>query len=243
MKIHARAGRSIWRRNMFGDRQRRGVQLPALRRHVDPADPCARRASSRRVGRPSRQRAMRAPPLPRARATLRGPRCARPSAPARSRGGRARPTASSSAAGEALARERASRGELAGRVAGGEAQLADRRHDVGAPRRAAPATRARAVRAATSASRASSASWPAVDLLAEEQRRGVGQLVRLVEDHRVARGQELGEALVAQHHVGEEQVMVDDDDVGVERVLARLHHEAVARGARIRCRGSCRASR
>ena len=51
--------------------------------------------------------------------------------------------------------------------------------------------------------------------------------MRLVEDHRVARGQELGQPFVAQHHVGEEQVMVDDDDVGVERLLPRLQHEAV----------------
>ena len=68
---------------------------------------------------------------------------------------------------------------------------------------------------------------PGGHLLAEEQRRGVGKLVGLVEDHRVARGQELGEPFVAQHHVGEEQMMIDDDDVGVERGLARLQHEAV----------------
>ena len=79
-------------------------------------------------------------------------------------------------------------------------------------------------------------------LLAEEQRRGVGQLVRLVEDHRVARGQQLGEPFVAQHHVGEEQVVVDDDDVGLERGLARLQHEAVGVERAVRRRGSCRAS-
>ena len=83
---------------------------------------------------------------------------------------------------------------------------------------------------------------PGRRLLAEEQRRRVGKLVRLVEDDRVARGQQLGEPLVAQHHVGEEQMMVDDDDVRLERVLARLHHEAVAVEARTGCRGSCRAS-
>ena len=83
---------------------------------------------------------------------------------------------------------------------------------------------------------------PGRHLLAEEQRRGVGQLVRLVEDHRVARGQELGEPFVAQHHVGEEQVVVDDDDVGLERRLARLQHEAVGVKRAVGCRGSCRAS-
>ena len=39
--------------------------------------------------------------------------------------------------------------------------------------------------------------------------------------------QQLGHAGVAQRHVGEEQVMIDDDDVGLLRLLARLHHEAV----------------
>jgi hypothetical protein len=52
--------------------------------------------------------------------------------------------------------------------------------------------------------------------------------VRFVEDHRVARRQQLGQALVAQRDVGEEQMVVDDDDVGIERFLARLHHEALA---------------
>ena len=68
---------------------------------------------------------------------------------------------------------------------------------------------------------------PGRQLLAEKERRRVGQLMRLVEDQRIARGQELGEALVPQHHVGEEQMMVDDDDVRFERRLARLQHEAV----------------
>ncbi len=50
----------------------------------------------------------------------------------------------------------------------------------------------------------------------------------LVEDDRVARGQKLGEPLVAKHDVGEEEMMVDDDDIRLQRVLARLHHEALA---------------
>ena len=40
-------------------------------------------------------------------------------------------------------------------------------------------------------------------------------------------GQQLGDALVAQRHVGEEQVVVHHHHVGRERVLARAHHEAV----------------
>ncbi len=68
---------------------------------------------------------------------------------------------------------------------------------------------------------------PGRELLSEKQRRGVRELMRLVEDQRVAGGQQLGEPLVAQHDVGEEQVMVDDDDVGLERGLARLEDEAI----------------
>ena len=52
--------------------------------------------------------------------------------------------------------------------------------------------------------------------------------MRLVEDDGIARGQQFGEAFVAQRDVGEEEVVIDDDDIGIERVLAGLHHEAVA---------------
>jgi hypothetical protein len=62
--------------------------------------------------------------------------------------------------------------------------------------------------------------------LAEEHARGVGQRVRLVEDHRIARRQQLGEAGVAQRDVGEEQMMVDHHQIGGQRVAPRLHHEA-----------------
>src|SRR5439155_4276561 len=62
----------------------------------------------------------------------------------------------------------------------------------------------------------------------KEKACGLRQLMRLVEDERVARREQLGDAFVAQHDVGEEQVMVDDDDVGGERVTPRAHDEAVA---------------
>ena len=68
---------------------------------------------------------------------------------------------------------------------------------------------------------------PGCDLLAEKKRRRIGKLVGFVEDHRVARRQELRKPFVAEHHVGEEEMMVDDDDVGVERGLPRLKDEAV----------------
>ena len=42
------------------------------------------------------------------------------------------------------------------------------------------------------------------EAVAEEKTRRFGQLVRLVEDERIARGQELGHTFVPQHDVGEE---------------------------------------
>ena len=63
--------------------------------------------------------------------------------------------------------------------------------------------------------------------VAEEQARGLRQLVRLVENHRVAGRQQFAHALVAQHHVGEEKVVIDHHHVGVHRVAPRLHHEAL----------------
>jgi hypothetical protein len=62
--------------------------------------------------------------------------------------------------------------------------------------------------------------------LAEEQRGGLRQLMRFVEDDRIGRRQQFGHAGIAQHDVGEEQVMVDHHDVGLLRLAARLHHEA-----------------
>ncbi len=63
--------------------------------------------------------------------------------------------------------------------------------------------------------------------LSEEQAGSLGKLMRLVENHRVARREKLGDSLVAQHHVGEEQVMIDDDHIRGQRLFARLHHEAI----------------
>ena len=62
--------------------------------------------------------------------------------------------------------------------------------------------------------------------LAEEQARHLGQLVGLVEDDGVAGRQQFAHAFVLEHHVGEEQVVVDHHHVGRQRVLARGHDEA-----------------
>ena len=55
------------------------------------------------------------------------------------------------------------------------------------------------------------------------------ELVRFVEDHGIAGGQKLGHPFVLEHHVGEEQVMIDDDDVRRERLAPCRHHETVAK--------------
>ena len=75
-------------------------------------------------------------------------------------------------------------------------------------------------------SRQSSSTWPVDTVSPKNAVARLGELVRLVEDHRVARRQQLRHAFVAQHDIGEEEVVVDDDDVGGERVPPRLHDEA-----------------
>ena len=68
---------------------------------------------------------------------------------------------------------------------------------------------------------------PGAHLLAEEAAGQVRQLVRLVQHHGVGLRQQLAEALLAQRHVGQEQVMVDDHHIRLLGAAARLHHEAV----------------
>src|SRR6185503_2553596 len=63
---------------------------------------------------------------------------------------------------------------------------------------------------------------------AEEEAREVRQVVRLVEDERVGGAEELRRAFLAQRQVGEEEMVVDDADLGVGCALARLHHAAIA---------------
>jgi hypothetical protein len=77
-------------------------------------------------------------------------------------------------------------------------------------------------------SRAKSISCAEPSVGAEELDAGLGELVRLVEDRDLDARQQLGDAAVAQRHVGEEEMMVDDDDVGEHRLAPRLHHVALA---------------
>ncbi len=79
--------------------------------------------------------------------------------------------------------------------------------------------------------------------LAEELRRDVGELVRLVEDQHLGGRQQIGDALVAKREIGAEQVVIDHDDVGALRRLSRPNHEAARPSPDSPARGSSRESR
>ena len=64
---------------------------------------------------------------------------------------------------------------------------------------------------------------------AKKERGRFRKLVRFVEDHCIAGRQQFRHALVLEHHIGEEQMMVDDDEVRGERLAPCNHHEAVAK--------------
>ena len=53
-------------------------------------------------------------------------------------------------------------------------------------------------------------------------------LVRFVEDEGVRAGQDLAESFLPDRQIGEQQMMVDDDDIRFLRRAARLDDEAVA---------------
>ena len=68
----------------------------------------------------------------------------------------------------------------------------------------------------------------AAERRAEELHTGFGELMGLVEHRHLDTRQQLGDAAVAQAHVGEEEVMVDDHQVREHRLAPRLHHMALA---------------
>jgi hypothetical protein len=75
------------------------------------------------------------------------------------------------------------------------------------------------------------------EIAAEELRRDLRHLVRLVEDHGFRPRQQLAEALVLHREVGKQQVVVDDDDVCGLGFAARSDHVA----ARVRRTGGAEA--
>ena len=48
-----------------------------------------------------------------------------------------------------------------------------------------------------------------------------------IEDHHIGFGDQFAKTALFDHHIGEEQVMVDHHDVGVHRLFTRLHHETL----------------
>ena len=81
------------------------------------------------------------------------------------------------------------------------------------------------------------ADGPAEKLLCD-----VGKLMRFIDDHGVGARQQLAEPAVLQREIGEQQVMVDDDDICRLRTAARFDDEAAIDEARTRGRGNCRPS-
>jgi hypothetical protein len=53
------------------------------------------------------------------------------------------------------------------------------------------------------------------------------QLVRFIDHERIRARQQFGETVLLQRHVGQQQMMVDYQYVGIQRLLARLHQKAV----------------
>jgi len=50
--------------------------------------------------------------------------------------------------------------------------------------------------------------------LSEELGRDIRHLVRFIQDHRFRAGQQIAEALILEREIGEQQVVIDDDDLG-----------------------------
>ncbi len=69
---------------------------------------------------------------------------------------------------------------------------------------------------------------PAAHTRAEELRGEVGDLVRLVEDHRVRGAKQIAETVFLEREVGQQQVMIDDDHVGLHRATAGIEHVTAA---------------
>src|SRR5277367_6009722 len=62
--------------------------------------------------------------------------------------------------------------------------------------------------------------------LAEELRRGVGNLVRLIEDDGFRARQQIAESLLLEGEIREQQMVIHDDDVGRLGVAPRLEYMA-----------------
>jgi len=68
----------------------------------------------------------------------------------------------------------------------------------------------------------------AAETRAEELRGEIGDLVSFVEDHRIGRAQQIAETVFLEREVGEQQMVIDDDDIGIDGLAARVDHVALA---------------
>ena len=78
---------------------------------------------------------------------------------------------------------------------------------------------------------------------AEEFADQIGQLMGFIQNHGIDARQQIAEAIFLERQVGEQQMMIDHNDVGFERVAARLEHSAAievraARAQAILARGA-----
>ena len=106
-----------------------------------------------------------------------------------------------------------------------EGDPADRRDAARASARttARPSLRAPLVSTSAARSRASDCSWRPETVKPRKFGRDFRQLMRLVDDDRIRAGQQIAEALLLQHEIRHQQMMIDDDDVRGLRLAPRLH--------------------
>src|SRR5262249_42047711 len=71
----------------------------------------------------------------------------------------------------------------------------------------------------------------AADTRAEELGGEIRYLVCLIENYRIGRPKDVAEAILLQRQIGEQQMVVDDDDIGFERLTPR-HGNMTARDFR-----------
>ena len=83
----------------------------------------------------------------------------------------------------------------------------------------------------------------AADRAAKEARGHIGQLVGLVDNEHLGARQQVGKTFLLQRHVCHEQVMIDHEQLGFERLLSRLHNvtiiPVIALAAEAVLRGRC----
>ena len=203
------------------DVERRFDQPQPMRRQIDPAHV----AGARRRRRTARRGCQRGGALGaggRDRGRCRSPLAALPRRRAAVSASDASACMNAGCPARSLQRNLSMRAHLAQRPGRGQAQLARGMLD-GAGQRRPVGQAARLRQAHGRAGRARSRSACALPSVRPRNCTPVSdQLVRLVEHRRLDARQQFGHAAVAHREVGEEQVVVDDDQVGRHRFAPRL---------------------